>query len=260
MDSLEFVTGTHATTPGDEKATVRQVRERDGKMVVYERKAIEKLTFEDLGRLKDGERNAGLVEALRVWINAGRPKDAPPRSPRIEGAVGENPPVRKVRLETADKVAVSVRDGSADRGEMARVDVFRELGAKGKARFHLVPIYPHEIADQATYPRPPSRAIVAYKSDAEWTPVGGFEFLFSLYQNSLVEIGKPDGEVIRGYFKGVNRSTAAINIAHHVNPLDAQTGIGSKTLISFQKLVVDRLGQVSEVQRETRTWHGAACT
>lgn len=242
------------------EATVRQVRERDGKLIVYERRAIEKLTEADLDRVKDKERNAGLVEALRAWIRAGRPKDALPRSPSREGAEKENPPIRKVRLETKNKVAVTVRGGTADRGEMVRVDVFRENSKTGKTKFHLVPIYPHQVADQERYPVPPTKAVVAAKPEAEWTCVAEFDFLFSLHHNSLVEVTRADGKVVRGYFKGVNRSVAAIAIAQHISATTVQDGIGSKTLHSFRKLAVDRAGNISEVSRETRTWHGAACT
>ena len=234
-------------------ATIRQVRERDGATVVFERKPVEKLTPADLARVKDADRNAALVEALRAWIEAGKPKGTPPLSPKGD-------PVRKVRLATTNKPGVPVRGGTADRGEMVRVDVFRKPDRRGKMRFHLVPIYPHQVANRAAHPTPPSRAVVASKSEAEWTEVdAGFEFLFSLYHNSLVEVTRPGSEPIRGYFKGMNRSVAAIAIARHFNPRDVQDGIGTKTLLAFRKLTVDRLGQVFDVERETRTWHGEAC-
>ena len=76
---------------------------------MFERKAIAGLKETDLDRIKDAERNGPLVEAIRVWIAAGRPLDALPRSPR--GDV-----VCKVRLATATKPAVLVRGGTADRG------------------------------------------------------------------------------------------------------------------------------------------------
>jgi CRISPR-associated endonuclease Csn1 len=167
--------------------------------------------------------------------------------------------VRKVRVATRDKPAIGVRGGTADRGDMARVDVFREVDARGRTRFHLVPVYPHQIA---TMERPPDRAVVAYKADQDWTPVErpGFEFRFSLYHNSLVEATKPDGEVIGGYFKGLHRGTGAITIASHKSQRELVAGIGAKTLLSLRKLDVNRLGSVSEVPRETRTWRGAVCT
>jgi len=98
------------------------------------------------------------------------------------------------------------------------------------------------------------------KLEADWISIRNFDFLFSIHQNSFIEIIKPDGEIIRGYFKGVDRDTAAIKMADHLSQTALRKGIGTKKLLSFRKLLVDRLGTVTEVERETRTWHGAACT
>ena len=230
------------------------MRERDGKTVVYERKRVADLKPADLDRVKDAERNAATVASLRAWLEAGKPKDAPPLSPK--GDV-----IRKVRVPTKDKVAVEVRGGTADRGEMARVDVFAETDKRGRRRFHLVPVYPHQVADRARWPTPPDRAVVAFKPENEWTLIdGGFEFLFSLYQNSLVEVAKPDGESIGGYFKGMDRQGAQVTLASPESAQSQTRGIGSKTLLQFRKLTVGRLGTVARIERETRTWHGVACT
>ncbi len=236
-------------------ATIRQVRERDGKTVVYERKRVADLKPADLDRVKDAERNAATVASLRTWLEAGKPKDAPPLSPK--GDV-----IRKVRLATDGKVAVELRGGTADRGEMVRVDVFREPGSgKRRDRFHLVPIYPHQVADRVGWPKPPDRAVVHSRPEEEWTAVGPpFEFRFSVFGNALLEVAKTDGEILRGYFKGLDRSTGAIALADHVSSQQLTRGVGSKTLLSFRKLSVDRLGRRSLVSGETRTWHGEACT
>jgi CRISPR-associated endonuclease Csn1 len=234
-------------------ATIRQVRERDGKMVVFERKAVEALTLKDLDRVKDADRNGAIISSIRAWIEAGKPKaqELLPRSHK--GDV-----MRKVRLASKDKVAVAVRGGTADRGDMARVDLFRKDDAKGRPRYYLVPIYPHEVA---TLKSPPARAVDAYKDEAEWTPIdGSFSFLFSLYGHSYVEIAKPDGEVVTGYFKGLDRSVGAISLAGHENLKALKSGLGVRTLLTVRKFQVDRLGRRYEVKSETRTWRGAACT
>ena len=36
--------------------------------------------------------------------------------------------------------------------------------------------------------------------------------------------------------------------------------IGTKTLSTFEKYAVDRLGRRFLIERETRTWRGVACT
>jgi CRISPR-associated endonuclease Csn1 len=195
-----------------------------------------------------------LVATLRAWIEAGKPKNDPPLSPK--GDV-----IRKVRVATKDKVAVSVRGGTADRGDMARVDVFAKIDKRGKRQFHVVPIYPHQIADRNTYAQPPNLAVVASKSEEEWTRVdSSFQFQFSLYQNSLIEMIKPDGVIVSGYFKGMDRQGAQIHVASHKNPRDLTRGTGSKTLLGFRKLAVDRLGNRSAIENEVRTWHGVGCT
>jgi CRISPR-associated endonuclease Csn1 len=224
---------------------------------------VDKLTVADLeniptpapyGKIVDpGKLREEMVAELRRWIEANKPKDAPPKSSK--GDV-----IRKVRLRTTDKVAVAVRDGTADRGEMARVDVFAKAKKRGKREFYLVPIYPHQVANQKKWPLPPNKAVVAAKAEEDWVTIDdSFDFLFSLYIHSLIAVTKADGEIISGYFKGLSRSTGAISIAPHENQRQSRPGIGAKTLLGFQKLVVDRLGRRTEVIGETRTWHGEAC-
>jgi CRISPR-associated endonuclease Csn1 len=245
-------------------ATIKRVETIDGAPVVMERKAIEKLSLKDLDRIPTPEpygkivdpmklRDATVAE-LRRWIEAGKPKDAPPIGP-----TGHT--IRKVRVMTNDKVAVAVRGGTADRGDMVRVDVFSKPNKKGVTQYYLVPIYPHQIADFTNNPIPPNRAVIAYEDEGSWTLVdSNFSFKFSLYSNSLIEVTKADGETIKGYFKGLHRGTGALAIAPHADPRSIRGGIGAKTLAGFNKLKVDRLGKVTNVDREVRTWHGEACT
>ena len=255
-------------------ATIKRVREIDGAPVVSERKAVEKLTLADLdnipvpkpyGKIGDpGKLRDELVAELRRWIEDGKPKDAPPRSGKPIGALpgsAKRDVIRKVRVASKDKVAVVVRGGTADRGDMARVDVFAKTNRRGKWEFFLVPIYPHQVADWQAFPHPPDRAVIAYKGDDDWTLIEhSFDFLFSLHGNSFVEVTKSDGEIIAGYFKGLHRGTGAIALATHENPRNIRGGIGAKTLLQFRKLSVDRLGRIHEIKREIRTWHGVVCT
>jgi CRISPR-associated endonuclease Csn1 len=84
--------------------------------------------------------------------------------------------------------------------------------------------------------------------------------MFSIHGHSYIEVTKPDGEVVEGYFKGLDRSTGAISLANHENPLGVQRGLGARTLLALRKYQIDRLGRRHEVRSEIRTWHGAACT
>jgi CRISPR-associated endonuclease Csn1 len=235
-------------------ATIRQVKERDGAPVVYERKAIIDISEKRLDDIKDPERNQGVIEAIRQWIAEGRPADRLPKSP-----AGDE--IRKVRLRTKGKPAVQVRGGSADRGEIVRVDVFAKPNKRGKDEFYLVPIYPHHVMNKREWSVPPMRAVVAYKDENEWTQIGGsFAFRFSLYPRSFVEVVKSTGEVFEGYFGGMDRSTGAISLLSHNNTNISFRSIGAKTLLTMKKYNVDRFGARSEVKSEVRTWHGVVCT
>jgi CRISPR-associated endonuclease Csn1 len=242
-------------------ATIRQVKERDGAPVVFERKAVADLKEKDLERIKDPERNKAVIEAIRQWIADGRPVDALPRSP-----AGDE--IRRVRLSTKGKPSVRVRGGTADRGDIVRVDVFSKPNKRGKEEFYLVPIYPHQVMDKKQWSYPPSKAVVAYKDEEDWVQIEeAFQFRTSICPRSFLEVTKPDGEILLGYFQGMNRATGAISLFNDKdtrnrrddagNSLD---GIGAKRLLTIKKYSVDRFGNRSEVKSEVRTWHGAVCT
>lgn len=236
------------------EATIRQIINTEDGERVSERKAIEKITEADLGRVKDPERNKAAIEAVRSWILAGKPKDNPPLSPKGD-------PIRKIRLISNGKPAVRVRDGTADRGEIVRVDVFRKANKKGKYEFYLVPIYPHQVADKKKWPTPPNQAIVAYKDEELWPVMTtDYEFMWSLSPFCFVELEKPDGTFIDGYFRGVDRTTGAIGLSPHETRSSLNRGIGVKSLTHLSKWHIDRLGRRFEIKQEIRTWHGVACT
>ncbi|MFN3659400.1 MAG: type II CRISPR RNA-guided endonuclease Cas9 [Pseudolabrys sp.] len=241
-------------------ATIKQVKERDGETVVFERRSIDKLTEKDLSRIKDPDRNHKLVAALRAWLEAGRPKDRPPTWKYRSGDGFREEPIRKVRLATKDQPAVLLNGGTVDRGDMSRVDVFRKANKKGKWEYYAVPIYPHHIATMSS---PPNQAVVAYKAEEEWPVIDHtYEFLWSLHPMSYVELVKSNGEVIEGYFRGLHRGTGAANVSIHstLSKEGSKDGIGLKTLSSLKKASIDRLGRKFEVQRELRTWRGKVCT
>lgn len=242
-------------------ATIRQVGTREDETIVYERKAVSALKEADLDRVKDPERNGAIIEAIRAWIAAGRPADALPRSPR--GDV-----ITKVRLSTKTKPAVMVRGGTADRGEMVRVDVFSKPSAKGKDEWYLVPIYPHHVMNKKAWPQPPMQYVVGGKDEHLWPEIDqDHTFRFSLYPRSNIEVTKSTGEFLAGYFSGMDRSTGAINIANHKDTTllcddagNKMRSIGAKTLLNISKYSVDRFGARAEVKSEVRTWRGEVCT
>src|SRR5262249_52428745 len=166
-------------------ATVKQIRQGDSGKIVFEGRTIGKLTEKDLKRIpipepygkmaNPRELRDQMVEALRVWIAAGKPKaaDKLPRSPK--GDI-----IRKVRVASKDKVAIELHGGTVNRGHMARVDVFRKAGKKGKLEYYVVPIYPHQIA---TMDRPPNRAVKGGGgNETQWYVLdGSAKYLWSLY-------------------------------------------------------------------------------
>lgn len=238
-------------------ATIRHIAVRDGEQKVYERKKVADLKLSDLDRVKDADRNAPLVESLRRWIEAGSPKDNPPLSPKGD-------PISKVRLVTKNKVNITLDTGNparlatVDRGEMARVDIFRKANRRGKYEYFLVPIYPHEIA---TLDTPPMRAAAAYKPEVEWPVMDEtYEFCWSLVPMSYVRAISAKGEIFEGYYRGMNRATGAIQISKAQDSTEIAEGIGARTLLEFKKFNVDRFGCIFEIERELRTWRGKVCT
>jgi len=164
-------------------------------------------------------------------------------------------------LSTTKKVDVLVRDGVAERGQMVRVDVFRKKNKRDAWEYYLVPIYPHQVFDAEDWPSPPNRAVQAYKSEDQWpemTP--DHHFLWSAYPMCFLEIEKPDGTFIDGYFRGADRTTGAISLSAHHSRDETVRGIGAKTLSSIRKCSIDRLGRRTEILSEKRTWRGAVCT
>lgn len=235
-------------------ATIRQIVEANGSQIVYERKSVEALTEGDLARVKDPDRNAKLIEGLREWIAAGKPRDRKPLSPRGD-------PISKVRLRTTKKLDVLIRDGVAERGEMVRVDVFRKKNRRDAWEYFVVPIYPHQVADHAAWPMPPNKAVQANTPEERWPEIDkSCEFLWSLHPLSLVVLTKPDGEMIEGYLRSTSRNTGAFSVSPQHTMVLVRDGIGSRTLKDLRKFTVDRLGRRFEIPRETRTWHGAVCT
>jgi CRISPR-associated endonuclease Csn1 len=246
------------------KATIKQIRDVDGARLVFERKPIDKLNLADLdlipvpepyGKVADPMKlHTATVDALRTWIMDGKPKtdDRLPRSPK--GDV-----IRKIRVQTTAKIAVEVRGGTADRGEMVRVDVFQKQNAKGTRQFFTIPIYPHEVAECSD---PPNRAVQT-GGIAKWPVIDvSYDFLWSVYPMSLLQLTKSEGETIIGYFRGLDTNTGAFKISP-VNDLSLdliKKGIGVRTLLDFKKLTIDRLGNIAEVAPEVRTWRGKVCT
>lgn len=203
-------------------------------------------------RFANPKRSQAIIKALVAWQDNGRPLDNPPLGP-----TGDK--IEKIKvIMPSGKPAVIVRGGTADRGDMARVDVFSKPNSKGKKQYFLVPIYPHQVASENS---PPNQAIQADTPECDWPVIDdSYLFEFSLYQKSWVEAIRPDGRIEEGYFRGASRSTSALTISPDRTLQMMTSGIGARNLLNLRKYQVSRLGTKHLVAREERTWHGEVFT
>jgi CRISPR-associated endonuclease Csn1 len=240
-------------------ATIRQIAERDGEPVVYERKSVDALTEKDLERVKDPDRNAKLVAALREWTAAGKPKDRRPLSPKGD-------PIAKVRLRTDIKPGVLVRGGAADRSKIIRVDIFENGASKSRSRYLLVPVYAHQISDR----EPPNRVFTLRVEYKNWPTIpDDAAFLFSLNPMCFVSVlckerGAAVATELQGYYRQFDANDGRITISDHRSKSskakEFQTRLSPTTIRQLKKFHVDRLGRRFEILKEARTWRGAVCT
>lgn len=219
---------------------------------VAQKVALTSLTLKDLDKLVDPHRNAALYAAIRTRLEAfgGKADKAftaenPIRKPGKDG-LPTGPVVRGVTMMVDKLSGIPIRGGVAKNDSMLRVDVFTRTG-----KFHLVPVYVHHRVTGL-----PSKAIVAYKEECDWTEVMDTEFCFSLHPNDLVQISLKK-EVYLGYFAGCDRSTGAVNIwAHDRNQAVGKDGlirgIGVKTAAAAEKFHVDVLGNIYPAPPEPR--------
>lgn len=227
----------------------------DGVKTSFERKNVHDLTKKDLSRLKDADTgNKPVAIELWRWFDDGKPKDKPPKSPN--GDI-----IKKVYLERSGLSGFELNGGHVDNSGQVRVDVFSLPNKRNKDEFYLVPIYRHRVMNKKAWPKPPNLAIVGAKRESDWVRVDDtFEFRFSLYTDSFIEIVKSNGEIISGYYSTTDRHTGAITLSSHNSRGNLIRGIGVKTLSYFKKFEVNRLGQCYEISGEARTWHGEVCT
>ena len=236
-------------------ATYYRVSSEDGRNITFERKAVEKLTEADLKRLKDADGgNRPVAAALAAWIERGRPKNDPPRSPKGDM-------IRKIHLKRGRTTGFDLNGGRVDNAGMVRVDVFSKPNKRGVDEFYLVPVYRHQVMNPTKCSAPPDQAITRGRVENSWEKIeADHRFMFSIYHDAYLEITRSDGAVEAGYFRGANRDTNSITVSPHNRREHRVGSIGVKTAQTFRKFHIDRLGRKYEIAQETRTWHGADCT
>jgi CRISPR-associated endonuclease Csn1 len=250
----------------------------DGSVTRFQRVAVTKVERRHLERLKDPKRSRALKEAAEAWLaNAERLGFKPGKlekyaaqhplcMPTRNGVPG--PAVRHLTMQLPDRVkgGMTVQrgtsEGHVDVATMVRVDVFTKDG-----KFHLVPIYAWQVADRVGWPAPPNKAIKAAAAERDWDELDqSYEFRFSLYPGALIEARRLDknGQVLEhhlGYFRSVDRTNGRVSYSPPANYASAaQERYTTKTLSSFRKFHVDRLGRRFEIVREPRLWRGEVCS
>lgn len=242
---------------------------------VTQKVAVSDLKITDIDKLVDPERNEKLYSALRVWVEGreGREKQARdiekaakeekraltteesteierlralPRKPDKQGNP-TGPIVRTVTMVIDRLSGIPIRGGVAKNDTMLRVDVFAKAG-----KYHLVPVYVHHKVTGL-----PSRAVVAFKDEDEWTLIDdSFEFVSSLHPNDFVRVILKK-EIMAGYYAGFDRATGAINLwaqdrSRIVGKDGLIRGIGVKTAVGVEKFNVDILGNLYPAPPEKR--------
>jgi CRISPR-associated endonuclease Csn1 len=224
---------------------------------VTQKVLLTRLTLNDVDKLIDPHRNEKLYAAIRARLEAhgGKgdkafPADNPLRKPDRDGNP-TGPIVRTVTMVIDKLSGIPVRGGVAKNDTMIRIDVFRH---KKDGKFHLVPVYVHHAVAKEL----PSKAIVAYKDEDDWTQINdeNFHFCFALYPNDLTRITLKKEKHL-GYYAGCNRATGAVSLWIHDRNERAGKGgfiegIGVKTAVAVEKFHVDTLGNLYPAPPEIR--------
>lgn len=244
-----------------EETIRRRTVDGEGKDVYWQRKSVEGLSKSDLPNIPDPV----VREAVSAWRDT--PKEIRGSWPKVP----DGSEVKKVRVQT--KIATSHQINSGDMGgknpdrqggfvsnsEMVRVDIYLVTEHKPDAAFnrtltpgyYLVPVYALDIA---TGGPTPVQAMLAHKPQKVWPTMHREDFLFSLFKDTYIKLATKAGEFEEGYFKSSNRRVATLELSKP-NLQDETRGMGSKTLTSFRKFHVDRLGKLHEIKSEP--WPGS---
>ena len=231
--------------------TIRSAKRVDSDGVSVARKFLTSLKETDLKDLFAPETNQRLYAAIHERMalfgnDANKAFAEPLHKPTNDGSLG--PVVKSVKVCKAQNTGIPVRGGVADNAEMVRADVFRKPNNMEKWEYYLVPVYVADVMARIT----PRRAIAAGKPYDEWPVMDeSFEFMFSLHQFDFVQVttGK---DVIRGYYRGVDRSTGAIGLSIANNNAAPLQRTGVRTALTVEKYEMGVLGEYYPVRKEKR--------
>lgn len=217
-----------------------------------------RLTIDRLPDIVGFDRNERMVHALGIWLakRGETPKQAGtkefPRKPRKgdpEYGPFTGPEIKTIKLNGGKMSGIEVRGGIAQNERLIRLDVFRK-----DKRYFLVPLY---VRDRVASELP------VHTADRSITIDESYEFLFSVFQNDLIEVGSGDGGSIRGYFRsyGGPPNPSNITLALHdrsstghprANTNGEIPSIGVRTAHFLRKFNVDILGNTYPAPKEER--------
>ncbi|QIM63828.1 type II CRISPR RNA-guided endonuclease Cas9 [Pasteurellaceae bacterium Orientalotternb1] len=227
--------------------TIKSAKRLDEK-ISTSRVPLTQIKLKDLERMVNREREVALYEALKERLTTFNDDPIKAFTEPFYKKGGQQ--VKAIRLEQVQKSGVLVRqnNGIADNASMVRVDVFIKNG-----KYFLVPIYTWQVAKGIL----PNKAVIQGKDENEWEEMDeAAQFQFSLFPNELIKLTTKK-KVFFGYYSGMNRAIASINIREH--DLDISKGkdgehlsVGVKLALSFEKYQVDELGKNIRPCRPTK--------
>lgn len=225
-----------------------------GREVVIDRVKLLDLNLKKLEKLVDKDtHNAKLYQLLKQRLedhNDKADKAFHADLPLIMLDGGQR--VHKVSLWGTPDSGRMIRGGLVSNGDQVRTDVFEKDG-----KFYLCPVYAwHFITGEL-----PTGLIKQGVKEENWpqlTPA--YNFKFSLYKNDFVHLIDKNGEVIEGYFIGIDRATAQVNLRSHdgstlykkKDKLVAEKNFGVLQLKAMKKYAVDFFGRKFEVTEKER--------
>jgi CRISPR-associated endonuclease Csn1 len=254
------------------KETIYGLSKVNGVLKKRERVAVDQnLTLDHLERFRDSSEKGHIKALLLQWVEDGHPKDRKPTwkygvNPdgterrmeirRITLLTNEGPQLVPARLK--ERTEPKRSPASYDRAkQMIRVDVFKAGGENPRSPFLYVPVYPHQMNDDA----PPSRYYSGNGGPLDWPILGSNDqFLFSLVLLDLIEVVDTNGVTHRLYFRGLDIDSGRLECAPIFSlDKDLRQRFSPTKIRELRKLVVDRLGRISEAPNESRTWRGKVC-
>lgn len=258
------------------KETIYGLSEVQGMFRKRERVPVDQnLTLKHLERFRDSSDKGHIKAILEQWVKDGHPMSPRERKPSWKYGVNSDGSerrieIRKITLITNEGSQVAPsrlrkppdKDGepfaSYDRAkQMIRVDVFEAIGTKSKAKYLYVPIYPSQMNET----KPPGLFVKLKTPMEKWPTLHEKDrFVFTL---NLLDLICMESDRVSGtfYFRGLDIYDASISVSPPFsNDEKLQIGISPTNIRSLKKLIVDRLGRISDSASELRTWRGKACT